>query len=316
VIFVAPRQNILKVSGLAENAKRFEFNGDSRTVADLVRMAKPMASATHVRVVRNTGAVRNVEYYPLSDATGVVLKNGDEIEFTADKKIGTITVRVEGEHQSGQEYVLPYGTRMGDLLKQVQYNDRSDRESLQLFRVSVKERQKQMLHTSLNSLEAAELTARSGTSDEARLRKDEADLILQWVERAKKIEPRGQVIVSHGENRGELLLENGDIIRIPAKDGLVLVSGEVLFPNAIASEKNLDLEDYIDRAGGYTQNADSARVVLAHRDGSFEQEDGDIRPGDEVLVLPRIDVKSRQIWKDMTQIIYQIAVSAKVVLGL
>jgi hypothetical protein len=41
-----------------------------------------------------------------------------------------------------------------------------------------------------------------------------------------------------------------------------------------------------------------------------------MRAGDEVLVLPKIDVKSRQIWKDMTQIIYQLAVSAKVVLGL
>ena len=41
-----------------------------------------------------------------------------------------------------------------------------------------------------------------------------------------------------------------------------------------------------------------------------------VRAGDEILVLPKIDVKNRQIWKDMTQIIYQVAVSAKVVLGL
>jgi len=90
----------------------------------------------------------------------------------------------------------------------------------------------------------------------------------------------------------------------------------VLFPNAIAFDAKLDLEDYINRAGGFTQNADNSRIIIAHRDGSFEQDRGDLRAGDEVLVLPKIDVKSRQIWKDMTQIIYQIAVSAKVVLGL
>jgi protein involved in polysaccharide export with SLBB domain len=316
VIFVSPRQNTLKVRGLAENARRFEFNDDARTVADLIKMAKPRASATHVRVVRNTGATRNVEYYPLAEAASVALKNGDEVEFTADKKTGSITVRVEGEHQSAQEYVLPYGARMGELLKQIQYSERSDKDNLQLYRLSVKERQRQMLQTSLQSLEAAALTARSGTSEEARLRKDEADLILQWVERAKKIEPRGQVLIAQAENRSDLLLENGDILRVPTKDGLVLVSGEVLFPNAIAFDKKLDLEDYIDRTGGYTQNADNARIIIAHRDGSFEQENGDLRAGDEVLVLPKVDVKSRQIWKEMTQIIYQIAVSAKVVLGL
>jgi len=328
VIFVAPRQNTVKVSGLTENAKRFEFTDSSRTVADLIKMAKPKAAATHVRVVRNTGSTKNVEYYPLADAAFVTLQNGDDLEFTADKKPGTITVRVEGEHQSAQEYVLPYGARLEELLSQIQYSERSDKDSLQLFRQSVKERQRLMLHTSLKSLETAALTARSGTSDEASLRKDEADLILQWVERAKKIEPSGQVVIAQAESRNELLLENGDILRVPTRDGLVLVSGEVLFPNTIAFDEALSLNDYISRAGGYTQNAESARIVVAHRDGSFGEADGAkgffsfgngdvaIRSGDEIMVLPKIDVKSRQIAKDLTQILFQIAVSAGVVLGI
>ena len=162
VIFVAPRQYTVKVSGLAANAKRFEFTSAKRSVADLVAMAKPSAAATHVRVVRNSGSIKNVEYVALAGAAQVALENGDELEFTADKKLGTITVRIEGEHQSVQEYVLPYGARLGELLKQVQYSDRSDPENLQLFRQSIKERQRLMLQASLKSLEAAALTARSG----------------------------------------------------------------------------------------------------------------------------------------------------------
>jgi protein involved in polysaccharide export with SLBB domain len=330
VIFVAPRQNTVKVSGLAANAKRFEFTDSARSVADLIQTAKPRATATHVRVVRNTGSVRNTEYYPLLEVAQVALQNGDELEFTSDKKPGTITVRVEGEHLSAQEYVLPYGVRMAELIKNIQFSERSDQASLQLFRLSVKERQKLMLQTSLKSLEAAALTARSGTSDEARLRKEEAELLLQWVDRAKKIEPSGQVVIAQAETRNDLLLENGDVIRVPILDGLVLVSGEVLFPNAVAFDKALSLDDDIRRGGGYTQNADSARIIVARRDGSFTEAGGDkgffslsnsnsntaVRAGDEILVLPKIDVKSRQIWKDLTQIIFQIAVSANVVLGL
>jgi protein involved in polysaccharide export with SLBB domain len=332
VIFVASRQSTVKVAGLAENAKRFEFSDGSRTVAELIKLAKPKAAATHVRVVRNTGSIKNTEYYPLAEAHRVTLQNGDDLEFTADKKPGTIAIRVEGEHLSAQEYVLPYGARMGDLLKQIEYSERSDKDNLQLFRQSIKLRQKQMLQTSLNSLETAALTARSGTNDEAILRRQEAELILQWVDRAKKIEPNGQVVIAQAESRNDLLLENGDILRVPTRDGLVLVSGEVLFPNAVAYENSLGLDDYVGRAGGYTQNADAARIIVAHRDGSFTEaaekkgffssrnengtDDVKVRAGDEILVLPRIDVKSRQIWKDMTQIIYQIAVSAKVVFGL
>lgn len=323
VIFVPPHAQRVSVRGLVANAKRFEFLSGQKTVAQLMQLAKPLSIATHVRVVRNTGSVRNAEYYPLSEANAVVLADGDELEFTADKKPGTITVRVEGEHNSAQEYVLPYGTPMGTLLDQIQASANSDMASVQLFRESVKLRQKEMLLTSLHNLEMSLLTARSGSSDEAKLRQDEANLTLQWVERAKKIEPVGQVQIAKASQLGSMLLENGDVIRIPRKDDLVLVNGEVLFPNAVAYETHLSLEAYIQRAGGFTQMADNARVVIARRDGSFEQvnpqrlfANTDIHAGDQILVLPKVDEKKRQFWKDMTQIMYQIAVSAKVVFGL
>lgn len=327
VIFVPPRHATVLVDGLVQNAKRFEFREGAFTVDELARLAKPKAQATHVRVVRNSGSIRNVEYYALAEAAGISLSSGDELVFTADKKPGTITVRVEGEHQSAQEYVLPYGTRLGELLPRIEFSERSDSGSLQLFRDSVRLRQKQMLDTALKSLEAAALTARSGTSDEARLRKEEAELLLAWVDRARDVMPLGQVLIATAEQRDSLLLENGDVLRVPTRDGLVLVSGEVLFPNAIAHDASLALGDYVQRAGGYTQNADVARIVIAHRDGSFDELKGrgslfgrektlTVVPGDEILVLPKIDVKSRQIWKDMTQILYQVAVSARVVVSM
>ncbi len=340
VIFVPPRQNTTLVTGLAHNAKRFEFGIDRLTIDALARLAKPKAEATHVRVTRNTGTIRNVDYYALGEVNGVTVGNGDAVDFTADKKPGTITVRVEGEHESAQEYVLPYGARFGTLISMIEFSERSDAQSVQLFRRSVQERQKAMLQTALKSLESSVLTARSGTSDEARLRKEEAEIILQWVDRAREIEPTGQVLIAQAGERDNLLLEHGDIIRVPTRDGLVLVSGEVLFPNAIAFDPRLGLADYIQRAGGYTQTADNSRVIVAHRDGSYSEADprsrrartssfewqewqgetvtaaNGVRPGDEVLVLPKVDVKSRQIFKDMMQIIYQMAISARVVVGL
>lgn len=317
VIFVPPRQSTVLISGLVANAKRFEFASENKTVADLMRIAKPKPQATHVRVVRNTGALSNTEYFALSEAGRVVLENGDELEFTADKKPGTITVRVEGEHQSAQEYVLPYGSRMGDLMSQIQYSDRSDSASPQLFRLSIKERQKQLLAISLKTLESAVLTARSGTAEEASLRTQEAALILQWIERAKSIEPTGQVLISKAVQRDTLLLENGDVIKIPSKDGLVLIGGEVLFPNAVAYDKSYGLDDYIKFSGGYTQNADTSRVIVAHRDGSFEEGgSATLAMGDEILVLPKVDVKSREIARSLVQMLYQIAIAAKVVLDL
>ena len=94
----------------------------------------------------------------------------------------------------------------------------------------------------------------------------------------------------------------------------------MIFPNTIAYDGSLTLSDYIRNAGGYTQNADASRIVVAHRDGSFEESsrgrgflgiggsDPVVRPGDQIMVLPRIDVKSRQIFKDVVEALFRIAV--------
>jgi len=328
VIFVGPRQNTVKVSGYTENDKRFEFADATKPLDYFVRLAKPKPEVTHVRVTRNQGVIKNVEYYPLEEAHNVIVQDGDDVAFTADKRPGTITVRVEGETESPQEYVLPYGSRLGELLSRIQYSVRSDPEDIQLFRQSVQARQKQLLDASLRSLESAVLTARSGTAEEAQLRKAEAEMVLQWVARAKNIEPRGQVVISQSPNKDDLLLENGDILRVPAKDGLVLVSGEVIFPNTVAFDSSFDVGDYIARAGGFSNKADASRIIVARQDGSFAQASknsrklsfGNMRStiseGDEIMVLPKVDVKSRQIFKEITQILYQIAVSARVAVGL
>jgi len=318
VVVVAPRKKTFVVGGLAENVYRFEFSDNPVEMSSLVALARPFPSATHMRVTRNTGTVLNTDYYPLSEAGKVRLEDGDQVDFTADKRPGTISVRVEGEHMSAQEYSLPYGSRMGDVMKLIKVTERSDLGNMQLFRLSVQARQSVLLQNALRTLEQAVLTARSGTNEEAQLRKTEADLILSWTARVRDLQPLGQVVIAQSQHREDLLLENGDRINIPVKSGLVLTHGEVLFPTAVAYDAGYVVDDYIKRSGGYSQNADTSRVIIAHRDGSFTQsaEDARMRAGDDILVLPRVDTKSRQFWKDISQIIFQIAVSTKVIFGL
>jgi hypothetical protein len=86
----------------------------------------------------------------------------------------------------------------------------------------------------------------------------------------------------------------------------------------MAFDKSMDLNAFIQQAGGFSQNADTSRIVIAHRDGSFAdgKKDDTVRAGDEIMVLPKVDFKTRQFAKDIFQILYQIAISARVVIGL
>ena len=57
------------------------------------------------------------------------------------------------------------------------------------------------------------------------------------MERAKAVEPEGVVVLSDGQKIGDITLEDGDVIVIPAKSDVVLVSGEVMMPPGHALEQ-------------------------------------------------------------------------------
>jgi hypothetical protein len=176
------------------------------------------------------------------------------------------------------------------------------------------------MENSLRGLETYALTTRSATAEESALRQREGQQILEFIQRARQIQPRGQVVLGNLAGAGDTLLEDGDLLRVPESSNLVLVSGEVMVPNALVFDKSAGLEDYIHRAGGYTQGADEARVLVFHQDGSVadarKARSATLQPGDEVMVLPKIETKTIEVTRGITQIIYQIAVAARIALGL
>ena len=91
-----------------------------------------------------------------------------------------------------------------------------------------------------------------------------------------------------------------------------------MLADAVHFEGGRNVGQYIDLAGGYTQNADTSRVLLIRRNGAVVEAKRDMRPepGEELMVLPKADTKNIEVTRGITQIIYQIAIAAKVALGL
>ncbi len=176
------------------------------------------------------------------------------------------------------------------------------------------ERQKQMLSDSLDRLERSVFTAPASSDGEAAIRAKEAELVMAFSEKARKVEPLGKVIVSDNGITANILLEKGDQIVIPHYTDLIQVGGEVLMPQAIVFNPNATIDDYVAWAGGFTDRAEDERISIVRANGVviFDKE-AKIQRGDQILVLPKIDTKTMQAFKDITQIIYQIAVAANVV---
>ncbi len=317
VILIGPRQHMITVEGQVDNPYQFEFQENKIQLSQALSYAKAKPGATHVSIIRMQGVEKTAEYHPIGKIEDVFLFDGDVATVLADRYPGTIIVRVEGAHSSQHALVLPYGVRMADAFERIVPNPSSNVEAVQLFRKTVAERQKEMLGASLHALQAQALTSTSATAEEVQLREKEAEMILKFVEIAKNVEPKGQVVLGSKKIAEKTLLEDGDIIRIPEFSSVVMVHGEVLFPNAISFREKAAAEDYIALSGGYTQKANKAKVLVLHQNGVIEEDaDAQIGAGDEIMVLPRVDTKKLEISRAISTIIYQIAIAARVIIGL
>lgn len=319
-VFVGPIGQTAMIQGLVASPAQYEF-APGTPIRDLLSMAGVSGRATNVSVSRSVGTKREVIYVPVGDPSlaGPAV-TGDVINVMADRLLGQIAVSVDGEHEGASQYVLPYNATLADLLAQVQYSQQSEKSSLQLYRKSVAERQKQVLQDMLQKLEQSVLTARSATDSESDIRVRDAQLALQFIDRAKNIVPKGQVVLPADLDPSRIALEDGDVVRIPRASQLVQVHGEVFLPNAFVWHSGYYVEDYIKQAGGLMQKSAGDRVLLVRQSGEIASENGGgfvfstrVQPGDEILVLPAVDTKHFQFGKDVIQIIYQIAVAAGVV---
>jgi protein involved in polysaccharide export with SLBB domain len=316
-IVVGGLHNAVRVSGDVFNRYGFEFEGDKLSAKELLRLARPKPGATHVSVVHKVGTRQFSEYYPIDDIGNVFLQAGDELAVVTDRRISTILVRVDGAIDSSRVLTLPYGSTIKDALAEVTPKAEAAPDAVQLFRNSVAERQRHMLDVSLRVLERSALTSRSMTMEEASLRGREAAQVIDFIDRARQVRPRGQVVLAGREGVMDTLLEDGDVLVIPERSSIVMVHGEVTHPTAIAYDSRSTVADYVELAGGTMQRSRDTRILLVRQDGTFvEGTRARPNPGDEILVLPRVGVRNLEVARGISQILFQIAIIAQVALDL
>lgn len=107
-------------------------------------------------------------------------------------------------------------------------------------------------------------------------------------------------------SRQDLILEEGDIIRVPKQLQTVKVTGEVLNPNSIVYIPGKSFKQYINGAGGFTSSAWKNRAYIKYANGSAEAAKKflffnnypKVKPGAEILVPVRAEREklSAQAW--------------------
>lgn len=317
VITVAPQKKTFSVTGQVQNEYVFEFDVPDLTIGDVLAVSNPKADATNVSITRSAGRSQTSEYYTLAEAQNVPVYNGDQLVVTSDRYAGSIAVQVTGAHTGNGAVILPYGARLKDVVAQLQPSPLANLEHLTIYRESVAQQQKRMIDKSLDRLEEMTLATQSTTREEAALRQDDAKLIKQFIAKARNVEPTGQIVVV-ADSWQDVILQQGDVIEIPEQTSVITVNGQVRAQGALTFNPTLTVGDYIAKSGGFDQNADVEDILVIHQNGESVVVNTAYRvqQGDEIMVLPEVKTKRVEIARGISQIVYQLAVAAKVVLSL
>jgi hypothetical protein len=112
----------------------------------------------------------------------------------------------------------------------------------------------------------------------------------------------GIELVRAVENAGtpaDMLLQDGDIIRIPKEPQTVRMQGEVLYPTSTRYLNGMPFKHYISESGGFTELSARKRSYIVYLNGSVDRTRRllglfnvypKVEPGSEIIV-PRMNVK-------------------------
>jgi protein involved in polysaccharide export with SLBB domain len=314
-IVVGRRGATVAVEGAAQNAFLFEIPSAGISGMELMKFARPHPQASHAIITGpRVGGPASI-YVPLSDLDVIQLRDGDRVVLGADERTDSILVGVEGSFLGPSRFAVPLDATLLELLDYIEVDSRlADISSVSVRRTSIATRQKKALDDSLRRLETAVAGASSATDEEAKIRAQEVELLSKFIERAREIEPDGVLVVANNGSISDIQLEHGDIVTIPEHTEVVLLSGEVMVPQALIYSHGDGLQDYVNKVGGLSDRADSNRYLVVRRSGEVLQgRNIPIKPGDEIIALPKVPSKNLQIATSITQILFQLALAGATV---
>ena len=208
------------------------------------------------------------------------------------------SISLEGAFRNPGVYGVKQGDRLSEVIRRAGgYKQNAFPYGGILARKSVAEKEKIAFIKSADQLEQSIATAISS----GRISSVGGDptLALTSISRLitdlENIDPIGRVVTELDLDilekfpERDVLLEPGDRIFIPDRPSTITVSGQVLSPTSFTFNPSYKVKDYIDQAGGYSEEADRNRTLVIYPNGMASRvrtwpNSPDLAPGTSLIV--------------------------------
>ncbi len=155
-------------------------------------------------------------------------------------------------------------------------------------------------------LSELELQLKKKTLDDLQgnaLEKQEVDLEEEEATRKESIGINLSEILKNPGGLGDLILKDGDLIKIPTRLETVRIQGEVLYPVTVKYMRNAAFKEYISGAGGFTNGSLKKRSYVLYANGSVDRTRKflffnlypRVEPGSEIIIPARVQNTQEQL---------------------
>ncbi|OQK30849.1 OtnA protein [Vibrio parahaemolyticus] len=235
------------------------------------------------------------------------------------------TVTLQGEVRFPGTYTVRQGETLGELLERAGgLTEFAHPQGAIFTREALRLQEQKLLNQYAADMraETAKKTFRADSNMGSVISNPEAT--LKFVEEASRSKALGRMVVQlnrilKDERSADFMLEDGDFLFVPTFRNTVSIMGEVQVPITYLLDNNLDVDDYLNKAGGAKKQADEDRIFVVRADGSvykptsgywFGNNHEELKAGDTIVVPIDTDYRDAlSTWTAATQILYQTGVA-------
>ncbi|MDK9754286.1 SLBB domain-containing protein [Vibrio sp. D173a] len=235
------------------------------------------------------------------------------------------TVTLQGEVRFPGTYTVRQGETLGELLERAGgLTEFAHPQGAIFTREALRLQEQKLLNQYAADMraETAKKTFRADNNMSSVI--SDPDKTLKFVEEASKSKALGRMVVQlsrilKDERSADFMLEDGDFLFVPTFRNTVSIMGEVQVPITYLLDNKLDVDDYLNKAGGAKKQADEDRIFVVRADGSvykptsgywFGNNHEELKAGDTIVVPIDTDYRDAlSTWTAATQILYQTGVA-------
>jgi len=314
VIYVPESNNYVKVQ-IDEKKYKFFLKKEEESLKSILKNYTQDRKFNSFILTRE--GAKDIEYSLLNKSIDIKVKQFDKIELIKTNINKNIRIKIVNKENDRVYYItLDKQNAFKQIMAQMGLLQ-EDLNRIKIYRKSVAEQQKESINKELDYIEKRLAYANSGNQEEENIRVSEQKRMQAFIDEARQVETKGQIIISNPNDLMYLKLKQDDVIEVTDENRIVSIQGEVYFPNTYTINSKTTIKDVIKWSGGLTDKADEDKIFILSKNGfitAVEELNSGISNSDTIFIMSETDSKMFLFVKDITQVVYQIMLSAGILI--